>query len=147
MLLTDQDIAAISAGRPTVPPGRSPPGQASVVRALEGEATALRDALGRERARVDRAKATVDQQRAELTTLHGRLERAEAEAVRSRGELARIEAETSAQRQAAEAAAEQARERAREAEEALAAARRELDARKAGNPFSRALRALRRGGG
>lgn len=147
VLLTDLDVAAISAGRPTVqPPGRTgglPPGQDSVVRALEGEATALREALNRERARVDRAEAAVDQQRAELTALHGRLERTEAEVARSRGELARVEAEAATQRQAAEAAAEQAQERAKETVEALAAARQELDARKAGNPLRRALRALR----
>ena len=92
VLLTEQDIAAIAAGRPfivqangqpDVQPDVQPSGHAGwpdgqptgeapanpiAIRAHEGEAAALRDALDRERGRVD-------QQRVEVVELRGQVER------------------------------------------------------------------------
>lgn len=155
VLLTEQDIAAIAAGRPFIvqadgqPSGQvgrpdvRPSGQIEqpdvqpsaalvAVQALEGEAAALRDALDRERARVDQQQVELVELRGELASRQARLERIEADLTAARGQ---VEAETARRLEAHDGLA-------RAIDDAIAV-RRELDAWTAGGPLTRAWRAFR----
>ena len=112
------------------PPSR-PGGQEDATRWLEGEVSALRDALARERGRVDQQQAELVELRVELATRQVRGERVEADLA-----AARVQVEdATARRHEAERALGQA------VDDAIAV-RRELDAWTAGGPLSRVLRAL-----
>lgn len=104
VLLSEDDIRAITAGRPTSvqsvgSPPAQPSGETSIIKAmtavleqsnalrvaLEGEATALRDALGRERVRVDQMQAEMAAARAAKEAAEGALK-----ALQGRGLVSRL---------------------------------------------------------
>jgi flagellar biosynthesis/type III secretory pathway protein FliH len=64
--LTSKDVETAKSGRlpdKSGPDADSQPEESRTIKALEGEATALREALGRERDRADRAEAEADAER------------------------------------------------------------------------------------
>ena len=120
-------------------PGPSDQPATSQLHSRLGEVSTLRDALDRERERVDQQQTELVELRAELATRQARLEHVKAELT-----TARVQVETEvAQRVRAHEALGQAVERLTEAVEATRATRRELDAWTAGGPLTRAWRALR----
>lgn len=130
---------------PPVPgdgPGDVPPDISYTIKALEGEATALREALQRERERADRIEVEAAQLRAEREAAQVQAARSEGEALGLRETLAREEARAA---EAARQAAMQMATEARRREEALAlqdVLRDELSAWTAGGPLARAWRAF-----
>ena len=117
---------------PTSRPRSRPGGQDDATRWLEGEVSVLRDALDRERGRVDQQQTELVELRVELATRQTRGERMEADLAAARVQV------------------EDAKTRWQEAERALRhavddaiAVRRELDTWTIGGPLSRVLRALR----
>lgn len=123
-------------------PGDIPPDISYTIKALEGEATALREALQRERERADRTEAEAAQLREEREAARVQAARAEGEALGLREALAREEARAAeAARQAAMQVATEARRR--EDVQALRdVLQDELSAWTAGGPLARAWRAF-----
>lgn len=137
---------------PAVPgdiPGDDPPDVSRTIKALEGEAMALREALQRERERSDKAEVEAAQLREEREAARVKAARAEGEVLGLRETLSREEARAAAALQQASLQVEAEVKRREEVQAGRDALQTELSAWTAGGPLARAWRAFtsRRGRG
>lgn len=123
-------------------PGDIPPDMSHTIKALEGEAAALREALQRERERTERTETEAIQLREEREAARVQAARAEGEALGLRETLAREEARAAVAVQQAGAQVEAEARRREEVQAARDALQAELSAWTTGGPLTRAWRAF-----